>query len=143
MQDPKETNPKMAIGVSKIPMSCVPTQVVQEIALGMMEGGLKYGRHNYRLAGCRTSVYYDAAMRHLMAFWEGQDVDPDSGLPHVSKAMASLAVLRDCQIAGNAIDDRPPTIDSGFADKLNALAKELVKRYPDPKPAFTIADTKK
>lgn len=142
MNDPKETNPKMAIGVSKVPMSTVPTQVVQELGLAMMEGGLKYGRHNYRLAGCRSSVYYDAAMRHLMSWWEGQDVDPDSGLPHICKAIASLAVLRDCQIAGNAIDDRPPTINPEYTSKLNELAKALLIKYPDPKPAFTIADKK-
>lgn len=143
MNDPKETNPKMAIGVAKVPISCVPTQVIQEIGIGMMEGGLKYGRHNYRFAGCRASVYYDATMRHLMAWWEGQDVDPDSGLSHISKAIASLAVLRDCQISGNAIDDRPPTIDPGYTDKLNALAKKLIEKYPNPKEAWTIQDSNK
>lgn len=142
MSDPKETNPKLAIGVAKVPISCVPTQVIQEIGIGMMEGGLKYGRHNYRVAGCRSSVYYDAAMRHLMAWWEGQDLDPDSGLSHVSKAMASLAVLRDCQIGNTAIDDRPPVLDKDYTEKLNSLAKALLLKYPDPKPAFTIADTK-
>lgn len=142
MSDPKETNPKMAIGVAKVPISCVPTHVIQEIGIGMMEGGLKYGRHNYRVAGCRSSVYYDATMRHLMSWWEGQDIDPDSGLSHISKAMASLAVLRDCQISGNAIDDRPPTIDKEYTLKLNELAKALILKYPEPKAAFTISDTK-
>lgn len=75
-------------------------------------------------------------MRHLMAWWEGQDLDPDSGLSHISKAMASLAVLRDCQIGGNAIDDRPPVLDEDYTSKLNSLAKALISKYPEPKEAY-------
>lgn len=137
MSDPKETNPKQAVGVGKVPFSTVPTQVMAEVGLAMMEGALKYGRHNYREAGCRTSVYYDAAMRHMTAFWEGQDIDPDSGLPHIVKTIASLSVLRDCQLNGNAIDDRPPSMPSwdDWQKTLNGLAKGLLERYPNPKEA--------
>lgn len=140
LPESKETNPKDAVGVAKAPMSTVPTQVIAELGIAMMEGARKYGRSNYRIAGCRSSVYYDAAMRHLMAWWEGQDIDPDSGLSHVSKAIASLAVLRDCQINGNAVDDRPPSVANkeGWVASLNGLAKNLIEKYPEPKEAFTI-----
>ncbi|SVD92517.1 uncharacterized protein METZ01_LOCUS445371, partial [marine metagenome] len=30
-----------------------------------MEGAIKYGRHNYRIAGVRASVYIDATIGHL------------------------------------------------------------------------------
>lgn len=138
MSDPKETNPKQAIGVAKMPFSTIPTQVMAEVGLAMMEGALKYGRHNYRLAGARASVYYDAFMRHVTAWWEGQDIDPDSGLPHVVKAIACLAVLRDCQLNGNLVDDRPPSLDSSdvWQSELNKLAKSLLEKYPNPKEAF-------
>ena len=42
-----------------------------------------------------------------MAWWEGEDVDPDSGLSHITKAIATLVVLRDSQINLNVDDDRP------------------------------------
>lgn len=96
MSDPKETNPKISVGVAKVPFSTLPTQVMAEVGLAMMEGALKYGRHNYRKAGCRASVYYDAAMRHLTSYWEGQDIDPDSGLPLVAHSLPQqLGNIRD------------------------------------------------
>jgi len=89
------------------PLSLLPWRVVLETALGMMEGGRKYGRHNYRAVGVRASVYYDATIRHLGDFIEGRDIDPDSLLPHLTKALSSSQVLLDSMIAGNWIDDRP------------------------------------
>lgn len=133
----KETNPKDAVGIKKVPMSTIPGPVVMEVGLGLMEGALKYGRHNYRVAGVRASVYYDAAMRHLMDWWEGTDIDPDSGLNHITKAMASLVVLRDCMIRGNWTDDRPPKVDEGWIKELNEKATEMLGKYPDPMAAFT------
>ena len=42
-----------------------------------------------------------------MAWWEGEDVDPDSGVSHITKAIATLVVLRDSQINNMVDDDRP------------------------------------
>lgn len=136
----KPTNPKDAIGSRKAGISSVPAQVVAELGLAMLEGAAKYGRHNYRIAGVRASVYYDAAMRHLMAWWEGEDIDPDSGLPHVVKAMACMAVLRDAQINDKLSDDRPPLPRQGWVADLNKKAEEILARYPEPKRAFTKDD---
>src|ERR1017187_2135606 len=101
----KPTNPKDAIAASKVPMSCIPAGVLAEVAVAMYEGACKYGRHNYRQGGVQASIYYDATQRHLMSWWEGEDLDPDTnmapdkeerdGLSHITKAIASLVVLRD------------------------------------------------
>lgn len=135
----KPTNPKDAVGVAKVPFSTVPARVVAEIGLAMMEGARKYGRHNYRKAGVRASVYYDATIRHLAAWWEGQDIDPDSGLPHIVKAMAGLCVLRDAQYNAMLTDDRPPPIldAADWIADLNEKAREIIERYPDAKDPFT------
>lgn len=130
----KETNPKDAVGIRKVPFSVIPAQVVAEVGLGLLEGARKYGRHNYRTVGIRASVYYDAALRHLTQWWEGQDVDPDSGLNHVSKAITTLVVLRDAMINGKMQDDRPPSIDEATWGELNKLAGDLIDKYPDAKP---------
>lgn len=135
----KPSNPKDSVGIKKVPFSTVPSEVTAEVGLAMLEGALKYGRHNYRAVGVRASVYYDAALRHLTSFWEGQDLDPDSGLPHIVKCLACLYVLRDSQRMGNWTDDRPPVLPANgeWVAELNALAAALIEKYPDPKKAFT------
>lgn len=138
----KATNPKDAIGTSKAPMSTVPAAVLAEVGVAMLEGASKYGRHNYRAAGVRSSVYYDATMRHLMAWWEGEDTDPDSGMSHITKAITSLVVLRDAMIQGMCTDDRPPR-SAEFYARINTLAAEVLARHADKSPRhYTIADSK-
>lgn len=138
----KDTNPKDAIGIRKAPMSTVPAAVLAEVGVAMLEGACKYGRSNFRIAGVRASVYYDAAMRHLMAWWEGEDTDPDSGMSHITKAITSLVVLRDAMIQDMCTDDRPPR-SAEFYARLNTLAAEVLARHADKSPRhYTIADSK-
>jgi len=135
----KLSNPKDAIGSKKVPVSNIPAQVMGEVGLAMLEGAIKYRRHNYRIAGVRASVYYDAVMsRHLPAWWEGQDIDPDSDLSHITKAIACLIVLRDSMLQENWVDDRPPKVkNQNWVNDLNKKAEALLKRYPDSKEPYT------
>lgn len=129
----KPTNPKDALGMVKAPMSALPANVMAELGVAMLEGAAKYGRHNYRALGVRASVYYDAAMRHLLAWWEGEDIDADSGLPHITKAMASLVVLRDAMTQGMLTDDRPPSSQPFYA-RLNTLSTHILERHAEKHP---------
>jgi hypothetical protein len=129
--DNKETNPKDAVGMSKAPLSVIPTPAMHAIGLAMMEGARKYGRHNYRRAGIRYSVYYDAVMRHMNQWWEGEDIDGDSGLPHPIKAAACLVILYDALIRENGTDDRPPKSPEGWMEKMNEYARGLLEKYPN------------
>ena len=123
----KPSNPKDIVGVRKAPMSTVSAAVMAEIGVAMLEGATKYGRHNYRVVGVRASVYYDALMRHIQAWWEGEDIDPDSGMSHIVKAITTLVVLRDAMICDNVEDDRPPA-PPGFYGVLNELAATIIDR---------------
>jgi hypothetical protein len=136
----KASNPKQAFGDKKAPLSTVSAPVMYELGLAMLEGALKYGKHNYRAVGVRYSTYFDAALRHMMAWWEGEDIDPDSGLHHLVKCMACCAVMRDSIILGNANDDRPPRPPADWLRELNARAEALVKKYPEPKTPITHVD---
>lgn len=138
--DIKDSNPKDALGIKKAPMSTVPMPVMLEIGTAMLEGGLKYGRHNYRAVGIRASVYYDALMRHMGGWWEGEDIDPDSGLSHVVKALATLVVMRDAMIQDKMCDDRPPKSPDGWIKELNRKAAKLIEQYPNPVPAYLATD---
>ena len=140
-KDVKRDNPKDAIGAMKAKFSTVPAGVIFDVGLAMLEGAVKYGRHNYRGIGVRSSIYYDAAMGHIADWWEGEDVDPDSGLSHITKAIASLVVLRDAMMQDKLTDDRPPrskVLKRDFNDK----AKEIIELHKDKNPKhWTIADS--
>lgn len=142
---PKDTNPKDAVGIRKLAFSVLPWRVLCRVALAMTEGALKYGRHNYRAAGVRASVYFDAVVaRHLTDWWEGVDIDPDSNLHHLDKAIAGLMVMRDSMLHGNFVDDRPPRGSAEALDMalLNRMVGELHDRYGHVKPRhYTIDDT--
>lgn len=137
----KPTNPKDALGIKKVPLHCIPCGPLLELGLGMMEGGRKYGTHNYREMGVKASVYYDAALRHLMDWWEGEDIDPDSGQHHVVKCMTTLLVLRDSMLMGNYKDNRPKRYPDGLdIAKFNKQAADIIKKHPECKKPFTERD---
>ena len=135
----KPSNPKDAIGVRKWRnFTTIPMTIMAEIGVAMLEGAAKYGRHNYRVAGVRASVYVDAAMGHIAQWWEGEDIDPDSRLSHITKAIASLVVLRDAMVQDTLADDRPPPGNlNATRDNLQAVVDSLFERYPQPKEPFT------
>ena len=133
----KDTNPKDAIGVRKTSFSCLPLLPLAEAAVGMHEGAFKYGKHNYRKAGIRASVYFDAVVRHIFQWWEGEDIDPDSGVSHVTKAITTLLVLRDGMMNNLWSDDRPlQSSNKTWLIDCNAKTAELVIKYPNPKAPF-------
>jgi len=138
----KDGNPKDSVGIRKWrQFATIPFTVLAEVGVGMMEGARKYGRHNYRVAGVRASVYVDAAIGHIMQWWEGEDLDPDTKLSHITKAICSLVVLRDAMIQDMLNDDRPPraNLDRVRVD-LQAVVDDMFARHPDPKEAFTEVD---
>lgn len=138
----KDSNPKDNVGSRKPGLSAVPCKPLYEAGIALTYGGKKYGTHNWRHIGVRASVYYDAAMRHLMAWWEGEDIDPiekgGSGLPHIAHAIAGLMVYRDAELSGMATDDRPIATGSPYLH-LEQVAGEICDRYPTPVPAYTEA----
>ena len=138
----KNTNPKDNAGSHKWRQyATLPITVLWEVGVAMLEGSLKYGRHNYRAFGARASVYYDAAKGHIDQWWEGEDIDPDSGIHHLSKAIASLVVLRDSQMFGRCVDDRPPSSDvSKVRTNLQAVVDVLFGKYPETAKAWSKGD---
>jgi hypothetical protein len=144
----KDTNPKDSVGCTKPPLHCIPTPVLFEVGMGMYEGGWKYREANWRVIGVRASIYYDAALRHLTAWWDGEDIDPASKIHHISKVMSCLAVLRDCQMQaenGSGVDykdDRPPKSYvpmNKLEDQFKVMLSRLQAEHGDRKPPYTEA----
>ena len=138
----KDTNPKDAVGIRKARwFSYLPLQVLVGVGLAMLEGARKYGRHNYRQAGVRASVYVDACVcGHLMPWFEGEDIDPASGLNHIDKAIAGLMVLRDGMLQGNWEDDRPIKAAGLNSVESDGKAIAIIEKIPVPRQPFTEKD---
>lgn len=139
----KPSNPKDIIGSDKLPLHLWPETATALGSLGLLDGLLKYGRSNFRAIGVKTTIYIDACRRHLNAYFEGEDVDPDSGLSHLSHALACLAIIVDADAAGVLTDDRQyPGGYRQLVTKLTPEVARLKEKYasrPAPK-HWTIAD---
>ena len=70
-------------------------------------GGVKYARYNFA-KGYKWSLSYDALQRHLMAFWGGENIDPESDLPHVAHAAWHCLALLTFMLRNKGTDDRFP-----------------------------------
>lgn len=126
MSETKQTNPKDAIGASKLPLHLWPTTATAMGCIGLLEGALKYGRTNWRDSGVRASIYVDACKRHLDAWFEGENCAPDSGSPHLANALACLAIIVDAQAAGKLVDDRAYN-GAGYRKLVERLTPEVVR----------------
>lgn len=102
-------NPKTVLGQAKPRMSDTPTQSLQMLGAVHTMGAAKYGSFNWREHNVSSTVYYDAAMRHLMAYFDGENLDAESGLPHLAHVMACASILIDADHHGSLNDNRPIT----------------------------------
>jgi hypothetical protein len=103
----KPSNPKDIIGSDKLPLDLVPGTTKAYLALGHMEGHLKYGLVNWREAGVRPSIYLAALERHIEKFKAGEWEDPVTQVPHLANALACVSIMVDAAHSGKLEDDRP------------------------------------
>jgi hypothetical protein len=138
-------NPKDLIGATKLPLHTIPPYVLAEVAMGMFEGAWKYRGYNWRKISIRYLRYYDPARRHLDAWLEGEDIDPQSGLSHITKAISCLVVLRDAMMQAEhgglpVIDDRPPKslVPMSYLQTMFDKVRERLQSQHGPmKPPYT------
>jgi hypothetical protein len=138
----KYTNPKDVLGAGKVPMELFPAAAIALGSMALLEGALKYGRSNFRVAGVRSSIYVAAAMRHLLDWFNGEDKAKDSGVDHLGHVLACVAILVDARAQGALNDDRLPYQDtSAFFKQLEEDVKRLKAQYADKDPKhYTLLD---
>lgn len=78
-----------------------------EVGRAMTFGATKYSPHNYSLGdGLPRLELIDAAARHVVAYLQGEDADPESGLHPLAHAAASLLMTLDLIQRGKGVDGR-------------------------------------
>ena len=101
-----DDNPKTVYGESKPKISSTPIIGIREMGKVFELGAKKYGRFNWRIHTVSATVYYDAAWRHLSAWFEGEDIDPESGVSHLAHVMACMTILLDAEDKKKLNDNR-------------------------------------
>lgn len=81
--------------------------VLRGDAAVLSHGADKYGKRNWRVDPIKATTYEAAILRHFMAyFYDGEDIDPDSGLNHLYHIRACCGIMLDSEGHGTLIDDR-------------------------------------
>lgn len=92
---------------AKAPVHLLPPESIIGAARAMAHGTKTYGPRNWEI-GLNFSRIYAAQMRHLLAWWGGEDIDPESGVHHLHHASACALMLASYVERGRTdLDDRP------------------------------------
>lgn len=86
-----------------------PVDAYMGTCRGLTYGAKKYAPRNWE-KGIKFGRVFGALLRHLFAWWKGEDVDPESGLHHLDHAGCCLAFLQQYTTQREryaAFDDRP------------------------------------
>jgi hypothetical protein len=89
----------------KLPLNLLSTEAMNQTAAVLKFGAIKYAEHNWR-KGFTWSRPLAAAMRHLTAFNDGEDKDPESGLSHLAHAACCIMFLLEFEKTHPELDDR-------------------------------------
>ena len=92
---------------TKPPLSFVllSKEVAEGEARVWQMGAKKYARGQW-LKGMYWTTAADSLTRHLVAFLNGEDLDPESGLPHVDHIVTSAKILAHSVHTRKDLDDR-------------------------------------
>lgn len=90
----------------------LPNGALAVVARHYGVGAQKYAEHNWR-RGYEWSKSYAAMQRHANAFWAGEDIDEETGSPHMAAvAFHALTLLTFMQ--------EQPTFDDRFKREAQA-----------------------
>lgn len=107
-----QTDPSKALHYSdgKSGVDQIPPEILLELGEVYKYGEKKYFRDNWK-KGAPWHEFYGSVLRHVFKWWLGEDIDPESGLPHLAHAMWNLTTLRYFQLHGLGEDTRGKVLE--------------------------------
>ena len=79
--------------LGKLEYGLLPTLALEEVVKVLTFGAQKYERDNWQRVTDSKRRYFDALQRHVWAWKQGEQIDQESGLPHLAHAMCCLMFL--------------------------------------------------
>jgi dATP/dGTP diphosphohydrolase, N-terminal len=77
--------------------SLVPAGATMAVAAAFTHGAHKYAPFGWRTVPNGRERYLDAALRHIYAYMNGEVLDPESKLPPLAHAVASLMIVMELE----------------------------------------------
>jgi hypothetical protein len=71
-------------------MYLLPPKTLLEVSKVLTFGAAKYDEHNWKKLDNLQNRYTGAALRHIFAHMDGEDLDPETGLDHLAHALCCL-----------------------------------------------------
>ena len=75
----------------KTRLDLLPPEAIRALGEVLTYGAEKYGPNNWR--GVEAERYEAALLRHWLAWREGEELDAESGLPHLWHVLCNAAFL--------------------------------------------------
>jgi hypothetical protein len=89
----------------KIMVQLIPPQFIEDIGKVLTHGANKYAPNNWR-KGLPWMKTYGAVLRHIFLWAKGEDIDKESGLPHLAHAATNICFLLEWSRTHKDMDDR-------------------------------------
>lgn len=86
----------------------IPSDALELLAEHYGKGAKKYSDNNWRL-GYKWGLSFAALMRHAWAFWRGEDIDEETGTPHLIAVAWHAFALHTFTKTHPELDDRSKT----------------------------------
>jgi len=97
----------------KAPWHLLPPDAMEEVLNVLSYGADKYAPRNWE-KGMDWSRPFSAMMRHMWAWWSGEDNDRESGLSHLAHAACCVLFLLAYNKRFDGYDDRPHDISDAY-----------------------------
>ena len=89
----KNTSPDLKFDSGKNRLDLIDPSFILRIGRVLTFGANKYEDNSWKQVPDAVNRYYAAAMRHLMAYRDGEVLDQESGLPHLAHAACNIMFL--------------------------------------------------
>lgn len=89
----------------------IPAYPLDVVATHYGIGASKYADRNWE-RGYRWSLSFAAMMRHAWAFWRGEDIDLETGSPHLAAVIFHAMALLEFGRTHAEKDDRPKVVSN-------------------------------
>jgi hypothetical protein len=99
----------MRFNAKKLPLSWVPGSLVKAVAAVLKVANTRpvnpYPAHNWR-KGLNWAEVSESLERHILAWRDGEDIDPETNLRHTWHMACNVAFLIEFEERGLGTDDR-------------------------------------